>query len=713
MKAINFINWKYIGLTGCLVASLLTACGDDETGPEVVTPLEPKLEIVNEASTFSFSSAGNSAQVLTFNANQDWHIVLDDSEGVDNSWVVLFEREGTAGEGNKVWVAAAENVEPDARRANFSLVSGGFKFDFVIYQAQKDAVVITDPKAYENLDAGEHIISVEFGINTGEYKVKFTYPNESTNWIIPTDERPAGEPETRAMENHTLYFKVLANEKFDIRRGTIEISAKDNDNVKATMNIFQTGLPKPVITVENKAAFENLSSKDNVIPLKYKATSIKGLGDLTIDIDKNDQDWISFEPSEDNSTYLISVKENTGGERTATIALCAAADKKVRDEFTVTQIQAGDVELVISNKNDFRTSLDKLGSAATVKYSVRSTLTDPKNEILVDIVYPEESGYTAENGWLHLANNAMPERVIFTYDVNKVLRERQATVYIYRKGFESKKDYMVIRQAAATQVEIQAPGGLMNLLQSFISDGIYKDWASITSLELKGRLNDTDLNLLKSMMTAGKGYNLKNLDMAEVTNATLKNGVFNGCNLLEKIVFPKGLEYVPREACRNCSKMRSVVVNEGPVYIGRHAFGNSVVSEAWFPSTITYVYGYVFDNVTTLKTLHLKSLPFQCKEVARSDADEGATQPTSWSTVFKAFPSTVYVPMEYLEYYKNPDPKHVVSMHFQDLLNTLTSESEEWTKGPKVQQPYLKANSSLKSNFTWGSSATTIMGESY
>ena len=89
MKAINFINWKYIGLTGCLVASLLTACGDDETGPEVVTPLEPKLEIVNEASTFSFSSAGNSAQVLTFNANQDWHIVLDDSEGVDNSWVVL------------------------------------------------------------------------------------------------------------------------------------------------------------------------------------------------------------------------------------------------------------------------------------------------------------------------------------------------------------------------------------------------------------------------------------------------------------------------------------------------------------------------------------------------------------------------------------------------------------------------------------------------
>ena len=136
------------------------------------------------------------------------------------------------------------------------------------------------------------------------------------------------------------------------------------------------------------------------------------------------------------------------------------------------------------------------------------------------------------------------------------------------------------------------------------------------------------------------------------------------------------------------------------------------INEAWFPSTMTYVYGYIFDNVTALKTLHLKSLPFQCKEVARSDADEGATQPTTWCTVFKTWPSTVYVPMEYLEYYKNPDPKHVVSMHFQDLLNTLTSESEEWTKGPKVQQPYLKSNSALKSNFTWGSSATTIMGES-
>ena len=49
MKAINFINWKYIGLTGCLVASLLAACGDDETGPEVVIPLEPKLGTVSYA----------------------------------------------------------------------------------------------------------------------------------------------------------------------------------------------------------------------------------------------------------------------------------------------------------------------------------------------------------------------------------------------------------------------------------------------------------------------------------------------------------------------------------------------------------------------------------------------------------------------------------------------------------------------------------------
>lgn len=72
---------------------------------------------------------------------------------------------------------------------------------------------------------------------------------------------------------------------------------------------------------------------------------------------------VSFKPAIDakgDSTFLVSVKENTGGERTATIALCAAADKKVREEFIVTQAQASDVELVITNKNDFRTSLDKL-----------------------------------------------------------------------------------------------------------------------------------------------------------------------------------------------------------------------------------------------------------------------------------------------------------------------------------------------------------------
>ena len=103
----------------------------------------------------------------------------------------------------------------------------------------------------------------------------------------------------------------------------------DNDNVKATMNIFQTGLPKPVITVDNKEMFTNLASKEDSILLKYKATNTKGPRDLTIDIDKNDQDWISFKPAIDakgDSTFLVSVKENTGGERTATIALCAAAD---------------------------------------------------------------------------------------------------------------------------------------------------------------------------------------------------------------------------------------------------------------------------------------------------------------------------------------------------------------------------------------------------
>lgn len=147
---------------------------------------------------------------------------------------------------------------------------------------------------------------------------------------MPTDERPAGEPETRAMENHTLYFKVLPNQKFDIRRGTIEISSKDNDNVKATMNIFQTGLPKPVITVDNKEMFTNLASKEDSILLKYKATNTNGPRDLTIDIDKNDQDWISFKPAIDakgDSTFLVSVKEIPVATY-GTIALCAAADKE-------------------------------------------------------------------------------------------------------------------------------------------------------------------------------------------------------------------------------------------------------------------------------------------------------------------------------------------------------------------------------------------------
>lgn len=94
------------------------------------------------------------------------------------------------------------------------------------------------------------------------------------------------------MENHTLYFKVLPNAKFDIRRGTIEISSKDNDNVKATMNIFQTGLPKPVFQLIIKEMFTNFGIRrfDSVENIR-RLISHSRLKELMIDIDKNDQEW--------------------------------------------------------------------------------------------------------------------------------------------------------------------------------------------------------------------------------------------------------------------------------------------------------------------------------------------------------------------------------------------------------------------------------------
>lgn len=128
MKTINKFMLG-IALVGAL--PMMTACSDDN-GNEVVepTPVEdPTFEILSELPdppTFSFTAAGNKAQTLAFNTNQNWKIELVNTQEDDNyEWLTLFDRQGTGSENTqRVWIATGKNTEYDARRAEFTLTVG-------------------------------------------------------------------------------------------------------------------------------------------------------------------------------------------------------------------------------------------------------------------------------------------------------------------------------------------------------------------------------------------------------------------------------------------------------------------------------------------------------------------------------------------------------------------------------------------------------------
>lgn len=659
----------YISIAILLAASFLAACGDDEKEEVVIDTSEPTLEVLTTETAFNFTSAGNVAKVLQFTTNRDWQVVR--GEG-DSSWLTLFERTGKAGEGIKVWVAAAENTDTEGRSTSFTLQSGGHTEKFTVYQAQKDAIIISDPESYKELPSGEQVIELEFATNAGEFGVTYSFGTGITPWIAEEVDEDA--PETRALVNHKLRFKVEANPTYVTRIATLNVVSV-NTEAKAQITITQQGTLKPEITIVNKADFKSVSSAKTILPLKIE-TNVENLDDLEVVVPDKDKEWVSVGKNADETGYELTVAGNTLSARSSTITVRSAKDNAIKDEVKLSQASAPGVVITITNKDDYEKEQKKEGTGLVVEY-----------EILIDSWDVEISYANPDNaGWLEEKNRSVPGKIYFAMDENKVLKPRSATVTIYDKTNPNMKDEVTIVQAAATCVEMQEGWTLQQTLAAYGLD------ETVESLELKGALSNSDWALLKTM---GK-VTLKHLDLSAITNTTIPNGAFTDCAQLETLVFPQhgNLKEIPAEVCRRCSSLKEVRIPEGVDIIVNHAFATcSRLTAIYLPSTITYLYGYCFEQCTSIKDIHLKSKPIQVFNVWRSPS-----QPTVMATVFNnnnlPKKATLYVPSEYVDLYKNPTPANCVSKNLQEEL-----DKNAWSA--KCDKGW----------FSWTDASTVVKGE--
>lgn len=681
----------FVGIT-----ALVTACSDDETiSKEPDLPVTSVTELtvhkpLEGEHTFSFSSVGNQAQQLLFSTPYDWQIEVLNPDSTDLSWLTLFDRAGHGGDSLSVWVAAAQNEKYEDRRVTFYLKSGEQTQEFEVFQSQLNAVLITDPKAFENLSCDEHIMPLAFDTNAGETTVEID--GGAAGWISVDDG-------TRAMERDTVWLHINENTSFTVRTGKVTITSNADENIFAELMVYQYGQAKPVINVTNPESFANISNEGAEIPIELALENVASIEQLTLEIPTADASWLYWSYNDDYTGIVLYVDPNQGGSRSTTISVCAKADHSIADEIEVSQEAADGITVMITNKEDLREQLDAEGATFSVKY-----------QSLVDEVEAKVVGVDGQPvDWIHV-DNLLTNQAIVTCEPNPDMTARLANIKLFPKGDEAHADVVTVTQAPSTVLVVE--GSLKESIERMIEQHVFSDWQHVMSLELAGQLSDADWNLLKTMCTKDNAekYNLQTLNLEKVTNTTMKEKAFSECDLLKSITFPGNLEFLPVEVVGGCDELTFADVPSA-VYIDHHAFKNCLkLKEVWLPKNLKYLYGYVFDNIKeSLTDIYLRSKPVQCMEVVR---DSGDGSKRTWCTVFKDDQhkkSRIHVPNEYIDMYREPDPQNCESLYLADLLKSLTATDPGWIESTPEED--YKHSGILKDRFRWTNASTQLIGD--
>lgn len=706
----NTIKSGVLGLVG--VVAFATACSDDDEivkGPDLPLSQYSELTVHTPLAgehTFSFSSVGNTTQQLLFNTPTDWEVeLLAPNDTADMSWITLFDRAGEGGDSITVWVGAAQNEQYDARRATFLLKSGGKTEEFEIYQNQLNAVLITDPKAFQNLTAEEHTMPLAFDTNIDD--VYLNIDPGASGWISLSQGKG-----TRAMSRDTIWVDIKANDGFNVRSGMITVQSQSDPDAYEELVVYQYGKAKPVIKVANPEDFAAISNEGAEIPLELALENVASIEQLTLEIPTADQTWLAWSYTDDYSGIILYVDPNEGGSRSTSIPVCARADHSIRDVLEVNQEAAEGIIAYIENKDELRkTDLPKEDSTIVVKYALGDDAA-PGTTVDFKIVDPA-TGEPVD--WMTGNNVPSMNQIVVTCQANPEMTGRTARIKVFPTGDEAHSDMIDLVQKPASTLWIQEGESLQEALNRAISKGVFGGMTSITDLELGGTLSDADWELLKTMCKQDNAekYNLQRLNLKHITNTTMQDNMFQDHDLLKEFTFPGNLADVPIRCLEGCDNLELIDVPSAKT-IGAWAFGNCYrLREVWLPENLTYLYGYVFDNINgpgdlvdpDMTDIFLRSKPVQCLQVYR---EPGADPMTSWATVFKDDAQkfcTLHVLPGYAQYYKNPTPENCVSKYLP--LDEWTADSPEWKDGTPIE-PY-KNEQAMRVMFSWTNDATAVI----
>ena len=210
-----------------LLSVVLVACSGEEKVNLPDEPETPEAEITLAEGTdkHPLLDASGGTVTLHFTSTADWKATVGNVRA--SSWITVSPTSGKAGEAS-VTISVAANDGTDERTASVFLDCGDSRETIVVSQKQKDALIVSR-QSYE-LSAGESLIEVEVEANvTFEVEV-------SDTWIEQIS--------TRSLEKSVLSFRILANDDYEKRSGSILVRSGE---LQETVRIYQEGKEKEVL----------------------------------------------------------------------------------------------------------------------------------------------------------------------------------------------------------------------------------------------------------------------------------------------------------------------------------------------------------------------------------------------------------------------------------------------------------------------------------
>ena len=444
------------------------------------------------------------------------------------------------------------NEEYESRTAEiiFFDINGQLKDTLKVVQTQKDAIVISQ-KAYEVAAEGG-TIEVRLCSN-----IEFDITMPQADWIEMV--------ETRALQQHTIYFKVIENPGMSNRTANIVITNKDN-TMSDTISITQLNYSG------NHKFYGDTKGLYGIVEL-YKAGALKSILDLYKKLD--------------GDTYLTKL----------TIAGPINGD----------DIKA--LNMVYSSISNFELDLSnaKIVEGGGSYYSYR-----PNH-------YSETHCYTKDNEigiYMFAESNA------------RIIILPQSATRIDDYAFYKSRLVTLYTGNGVSSISDDAFSGANWLRNIHIGEGVtsinervFRECSSLRILDISiGTVSIRDYAFDRLPITSvhiGNGV------------TSIGKNAFSWCNNLTEIVIPDNVTSIGQGAFDNCRNLKSVTIGDGVTIIESDAFcqceslssitmGNSVTSIGWsaffgcssltsiiIPNSVTTIGRNAFHSCFSLKSITL------------------------------------------------------------------------------------------------------------